>query len=95
MPQEFAIDDIVDLTKWDRSERPINRLGQCRITKMRQARSESGWLCDVESIAYTGRKHFGLDQHWFRLIQRGKAFSALPSNEQVELDSALKIRSGA
>jgi hypothetical protein len=89
MSKKFCVGDVVDLTRWDRSERPTNRLGQCVITAMRRAQCESGWLCDVQSITYPGTINSGLDQHWFRLIQRGDGFRVLPSNEQDGMVAAL------
>lgn len=59
---QFKVGDYADLSRWDESERPANRLGVCRVTKVEQTRfCESGWMITVQTrYGATGR----LDQNW-------------------------------
>jgi len=59
---KYKVGDLVDLRKYDQSERPEKRLGICRVVAVRGGQhSESGWMVTVE--AENGRT-LTLDPGW-------------------------------
>lgn len=57
----FALGDVVDLERWDETERPSKRIGIARVTKIAADRCESGFMVTVESEA---GETLTLDQNW-------------------------------
>lgn len=58
------VGDAVSLDRWDKTERPVNRMGNCTVTKVERVRNcESGWMVTVENPQ--GRT-ITLDSNWLR-----------------------------
>lgn len=47
---ECRVNDIVSMERWDATEPPEKRMGPSRVSGLREARCESGWMVAVESL---------------------------------------------
>ena len=62
----MKVGDIVSLERWDATEPPKKRLGECRVTAIRNEQSQSGVVADV--VNSRGVAHKGLDIAWLMPI---------------------------
>jgi hypothetical protein len=64
-PCKFNVGDEADLSHtWDRSERPVNRMGRCLVVSIERGVSESGWLVKLRSLDRKDRAELILDSNW-------------------------------
>lgn len=63
----FTVGEKVSLKLWDKYERPVNRMGDCVITNIKNARCESGVMVTVKSADGSSRD---LDSNWLAPIER-------------------------
>lgn len=59
----FMIGQEVDLSRWDETVRPLERMGICVVTKQERDACESGWMVTVESMSGGVNT---LDSHWMK-----------------------------
>jgi hypothetical protein len=64
----YKVGDIVNLSRWDASERPSMHMGDCVVLKVYASPSESGWVLNVKSLQ-GGSTLSGMDQNWFRFCR--------------------------
>lgn len=62
---KFQIGERVSLQRWDQTERHTNKLGECVVTAIEEARCESGWMITVDGGERGITK---LDQNWLTKI---------------------------
>lgn len=61
---ECRVNDIVSMERWDATEPPGKRMGPSRVSGIKEARCESGWMVAVESLRDGGR--MWLDSNWIK-----------------------------
>ena len=62
-PCKYKPGDIVDLSRWDATERLWKKMGDSRVVRVYEGLSESGWILDVVSLS--GRQLSGMCENWF------------------------------
>lgn len=63
-PCKFKVGDKVDVARWDKTERPPNRVGSpATVTGIESKRCESGWMVSIQGPS--GEINT-LDQNWLK-----------------------------
>ncbi len=68
---KYNVGDEVDMKPWDRSERPVNRMGVCIVVRTERVRNcESGWMITVRSLDRRDRAEMRVDSNWPDCVSR-------------------------